>query len=60
MHMVNHETTVNDHSTLKRFRNAKCITCSKKFVMNDTIHTTTSSKLGTKRYHQKCWDSKYY
>jgi hypothetical protein len=59
MDVANHETTINDHSALKRFRNAKCTTCGKKFIMNDTIHTTTS-KQGTKRYHQKCWDTKYY
>ena len=34
----------------------QCTTCGKKFIMNDTIHTTTS-KQGTKRYHQKCWDT---
>jgi len=57
--VANHETTIKDHSALKRFRNAKCATCGKKFIMNDTIHTT-SSKQGTKKYHQKCWDTKCY
>ncbi len=56
MDVANHETKIIDHSALKRFRNTKCTTCGKKFIMNDTIHTITS-KQGTKRYHQKCWDT---
>ena len=44
MLMAHHETTIKDHSSLKKFRNTKCTTCGKKFIINDTIHTTTLNK----------------
>ncbi|MCH9042093.1 MAG: hypothetical protein IIB80_08065 [Thaumarchaeota archaeon] len=58
--MASHDTTIQNHSELKKFRNAKCEKCKKSFVINDMIHTTTGTKQGRKRYHKKCWDSKYH
>jgi len=58
--MANHDIIIQNHTQLKRFRNTKCEKCGKSFVINDTIHTTVKTKQGKKRYHKKCWDSKYH
>lgn len=58
--MATNDTVIRNHSQLKKFRNSKCVKCGKPFVLNDTIHTTTSTRNGRKRYHKKCWESKYH
>lgn len=58
---TNQDITIKNHSQLKRFRNAKCEKCKKSFVIQDTIHTVTNKKQARRRrYHKKCWDSKYH
>jgi len=58
--MANHDIIIQNHSQLKRFRNAKCDKCKKPFVIKDMIHTISNPRQGRKRYHKKCWDSKYH
>jgi len=39
---------------------AKIKSRKKPFVIKDMIHTTSNPRQGRKRYHKKCWDSKYH
>ena len=57
--MVMQDIVIRTFSQLKRFKNKKCHKCEKYFVLNDTIHPSTT-RIGTKRYHKKCWESTYH